>query len=83
MNDWQRYHLQVYPTPPDDPRLKSALPCPFCNSPRLAIARLQNYIHCNSCGADGPETRPTKSEGGYHAAVREWNRRGHRIEPPR
>lgn len=60
---------------PDDTRLESASPCPFCGSLRLELARMQNYVHCRNCGADGPEVPHGHRGEGWLEALHRWNRR--------
>lgn len=72
MNDLQRPYEQL-PVATIDPRLERALPCPFCGSRDLEMARMANYVHCIRCGADGPEMRPPRSEETWIAAIDRWN----------
>lgn len=52
---WQNEYQQTHVSGPEDPRLSQAPPCPFCKSTNLSLSRMGNYVHCNSCGTDGPE----------------------------
>jgi len=61
------------------------LPCPFCGSTEVHIQTTSTYrwvaVHCNSCGAVGPEIRRVSvwsdelSEVDRGYATEEWNRR--------
>lgn len=63
------------PAPDVDPRLAGALPCPFCRSRQIALSRMGNYVHCQHCGADGPEIQRSPNEDIWRAAVERWNGR--------
>lgn len=72
MND----HTRLY-----ERRLRDALPCPFCNSHALEFGHMQNYVHCCSCGADGPEVlfpRMRDIDMTWRAALERWNARQQR-----
>ena len=62
----------------EDPMLQKARRCPFCGSPALSFGRRCNYVHCDRCGADGPEIAVDRhAERGEIAqrAVDAWNQR--------
>jgi hypothetical protein len=59
----------------EDIRLRDAKPCPFCGSLSISLSRLQNYVHCHKCGADGPETQARDYEDRWRRAVDGWNGR--------
>lgn len=58
-----------------DPRLVGAQPCPFCRSRWLALSRRGNYVHCQHCGAHGPEIQRTRDDDMWLEAVERWNGR--------
>jgi uncharacterized protein (DUF983 family) len=66
--------------PPVHPLLKYAKPCPFCCSSHLSFGFLGNFVHCDTCGADGPEIRVYRPrdegrEERARRAVAKWNTR--------
>lgn len=72
-SEHRRLFEQVPVATPLDPRLERALPCPFCGSRHLEMARMANFVHCADCGADGPEVRPRYREETWIAAIDRWN----------
>jgi transcription elongation factor Elf1 len=60
---------------PEDSRLSKAKPCPFCGSLSLSMSRLNNYVHCHKCGADGPEVESRDHDHRWRMAVDQWNLR--------
>ena len=49
-------------------------PCPFCGGDYLRIQ--STYVHCNSCGGDGPEvSRRRGREYWGDLAIKAWNTR--------
>lgn len=68
--------FQQQPVFGDDTRIVGARPCPFCGSLAISLSRLGNYVHCQHCGADGPEIqRDKRGEELWRAAVERWNGR--------
>lgn len=57
-----------------DTRLVAAKPCPFCGSHSQSLSRMGNYVHCNDCGADGPEIQ-RGSDDLWRIAIERWNLR--------
>jgi Restriction alleviation protein Lar len=76
MGEWQRQYEQK-PVVVEDPRLREvpANPCPFCGSRAISLSRRDNYVHCERCGADGPEIETRDPDYRWRLAVQEWNHR--------
>lgn len=58
-----------------DPRLEHSMACPFCGSRHLSMSRLGHYVHCEGCGADGPERLERDRDDRWRMAVVAWNSR--------
>jgi len=58
-------------------------PCPFCGSLELYVQRRNGFnnwasVHCNNCGAVGPDVRTLPHEQPYEwerRAIEAWNER--------
>jgi hypothetical protein len=70
--EWQREWLQQTPTGPRDERLAGAVACPFCGSRNLSLPRLANFVHCDGCGADGPEVPVQRHDISGREALARW-----------
>jgi Restriction alleviation protein Lar len=74
--EYQNQYMQIPVYETDDPRLENAAPCPFCGGRCVEFSRMQNFVHCRTCGADGPEVDWRRD---HHDLWREtlarWNRR--------
>lgn len=69
-------HEWSHERPSSDPRLAAAWSCPFCSSRALEFSKMQNYIHCQNCGADGPMTRLSdRQDDLWRLTLDRWNRR--------
>lgn len=66
-----------------DSRLRDAKPCPYCASRNLSLTRMGNFVHCETCGADGPDAMDrwnrNRLEDLRRLAVERWNLR---LTPP-
>lgn len=72
--EWEAQYCQLPCHTPDDPRLIGASPCPFCGGRRLELSRTVNYIHCLTCGADGPESPYSRDvERQWRITLNRWN----------
>ncbi len=51
-------------------------PCPFCGSTLLAFSKLEKFVSCTACGADGPIVRTSWIGANPRGPARDaWNRR--------
>lgn len=80
--EFKRQYLQEPIVEPRHPLLARASPCPFCASSRLSFGRMHNFVHCDNCGADGPEIvirgllpRMIEEHQGALEALLKWNMR--------
>jgi Restriction alleviation protein Lar len=74
--EWLREHLQQAPlTDPRDERLAGAVACPFCGSRNLSLSRTGTFVHCDGCGADGPEVPYERYGDAWRQALARWNAR--------
>jgi Restriction alleviation protein Lar len=64
---------QLAPRVDEDRRLLDAKACPFCGSINLSLSQMGNYVHCHSCGADGPEIQRRRDVETWPEAIERWN----------
>lgn len=76
MNEFTSQYLGQWNVRRDE-RLRDAPPCPFCHSGNLSLSKLGNFVHCETCGADGPDVyddcRKDRREDMWRLAVKRWS----------
>jgi hypothetical protein len=78
MNDFNSQYLCSWRALRDE-RLRDAPPCPFCGSGNLSLGRMGNFVHCETCSADGPDVYDNwgreRREEMWRLAVQRWSSR--------
>lgn len=72
-----RAQYEAVPVVQIDPRLEHSMACPFCGGRNLSMSSRGHYVHCEGCGADGPEIpdRRGDRDDRRRISILSWNQR--------